>query len=91
MMEQFANILRKEPLITVPIICRNLWNFQALNYFNKELFDRFSCVIAANCDKLNELDVANAMSSFAHFEYLNYDCMEGLIKTIIKDATTYKL
>lgn len=68
-----------------------MWNLQALNYFDKELFDKFSAIVAVNYDKLNELDVANALSSFAFFDYLNYDCLEGIIRTVIRDAKTYKL
>jgi len=29
---------------------------------------------------LNELDIANAIKAFAHFEYLDYDCLELLLK-----------
>lgn len=73
-------------MLPVPLVCRNLWNFYGLNVFDKELFDKFGDIIAKYADKLNERDVSNALKSFAHFKYVNYPALEGLIKTVIKDA-----
>lgn len=51
--------------------------------FDKDLFDKFSGIIAKHSDKLNELDVSNAFRSYAHFKYLNGPALEGLIKNTI--------
>jgi hypothetical protein len=40
---------------------------------------------------LNELDIANALRAFAHFKYLDYDCMEFLVKLSIQRAPQMKM
>jgi hypothetical protein len=42
-------------------------------------------------DRLNELDVANCVRAFAVFEYLDYDCLELLLRQSIRTATEMKL
>lgn len=41
--------------------------------------------------KLNELDIANSLRAFAHFQYVNYDCLELLLKQTIRSASEMKL
>lgn len=43
------------------IVCRNLWNFYELNFYDKELFDSFCEMIAQNEEGLNHMDTANAL------------------------------
>jgi hypothetical protein len=40
---------------------------------------------------LNELDIANSLRAFAHFQHVNYDCLEILLKQSIRSATDMKL
>jgi hypothetical protein len=85
-MNKCISILKKEQVLPVVVVCRNLWNFYGLNYFDKELYDKFSTVIVKNHDKLNEIDVANAFKSYAHFNYVNYPALESLIKNTIQNC-----
>ena len=60
---------------------RNLWNLYAFDYYDKVAMDRFANVIMhTDPQKLNELDIANTVRSFAHFQFLDYDCLEVLLK-----------
>lgn len=43
------------------IVCRNLWNFYKLNYYDKKLFDFFSEIIFQSMGELSDLDTANAL------------------------------
>ena len=62
-----ATIL-KEPALTPYIVTRNMWNLYALDYYDKVAMERFSEVILqSDADKLHDLDIANAVRSFAHF------------------------
>jgi hypothetical protein len=90
-MEKCVKIFKSELVLPVSIVCRNLWNFYGLHYFDKDLYDKFSTVIVSNHDKLNEIDIANAFKSFAHFNYVNYPVLEVLIKNTIQNCHTYKL
>jgi len=42
-------------------------------------------------DLLNELDIANAVRSLAHFKHTDYDVLEVLLKQSIRRADTFKL
>jgi len=42
--------------------------------------------LTAEPDKLHDLDIANAVRSFAHFEHVDYDCLEVLLKQTIRRA-----
>lgn len=43
--------------------------------------ERFSLVIREMPpDKLSELDIADALRSFAHFQHVDYDCLELLLQ-----------
>ncbi len=79
----------------VDMACRNLWNFYSLNYYDRQLFDMISDIIVKNHDKVSELDVANALSSFLHFKHTESPsaiaCLESLIRTTIRNAKSYKL
>jgi hypothetical protein len=60
---------------------------QALDHKNESALKLFSDVImAADVSKINEVDVANSMSAFAHFNYVNFDSIEKLLKQTIKQA-----
>ena len=45
----------------------------------------------ADPSKLNELDLANSLRAFAHFQYVNFDCLEMLLKQSIRNASEMKL
>ena len=58
----------QEPKIDIYLCSRNLWNLYALDFKHEEALQKFSeCIIAADGDKLNEVDIANALRAFAHF------------------------
>lgn len=64
-----------------------MWNLFAFDYYDKVAFERFSQVLlTAEPDKLHDLDIANAVRSFAHFEHVDYDCLEVLLKQTIRRA-----
>lgn len=72
--------------------CRNLWNLYAFDYYDKQALERFSqVIIEAKPDQLNELDIADAVRSFAHFKHMDYDVLEVLLKQSIRRADTFKL
>ena len=71
----------KEPGLNSYTASRNLWNMYAFDYYDKPVLERFSQVIRdTQSDNLNDLDIANAMRSFAHFQHMDYDCLEVLLK-----------
>lgn len=86
-----ADIMKREVVLPLPLVCRNLWNFYALEFYDSELFDKFGKIIVKNYKDLNELDVANAMKAFAYFKHMNYECMESLIKITIQNCQDYKM
>ena len=45
----------------------------------------------ADPSKLNELDLANSLRAFAHFQSVNFDCLEMLLKQSIRNASEMKL
>jgi hypothetical protein len=65
----------------------------ALDVRNETALKMFSDVILRVGEpyKLNELDLANSLRSFAHFQYVNYDCLELLLKQTIRSAHEMKL
>ena len=45
-----------------------MWNLYALDYYDKVAMERFSEVLLnSQADKLHDLDIANAVRSYAHF------------------------
>ncbi len=48
MLDKAVDSLKSELTLPVDTVCRNLWNFQALNHYDKPLFDLFSNVIVKN-------------------------------------------
>jgi hypothetical protein len=40
---------------------------------------------------LNELEIANALVAFAHFQFIDFDCQEFLLKASIQRASEMKL
>ena len=94
-LKKAASLLKSEVALPVSSACRNLWNFQALNYYDKDMFDLFGKIIVKNFDQLSEIDVANSLSSFAHFKHINTDqaatTLECLVRTTIRHAKDYGL
>lgn len=84
--------LMNDPGLNSYIASRNLWNLYAFDYYDKVAMDRFANVIMnTEPDKLNELDIANAVRSFAHFQFLDYDCLEVLLKQCIRRADNFNM
>ncbi len=82
----------KEPKLEVRIACRNLWNLFALDHKSEAGLKLFADVIQkGDSSKLNELDLANSLRAFAHFQYVNFDCLEMLLKQSIRSASEMKL
>jgi len=38
-MSKCASIIKKEIVLPIKMVCRNLWNFATIKYYDKELFD----------------------------------------------------
>ena len=82
----------KEPQLSYVIACKNLWNLYALDHFNKVAMDCFTQVILSTKPELiKPIDVASALRSYAHFQHLNYDCIEVLLKISINRATDFNM
>ena len=47
-MTKCTEILKKEVVLPLPIVGRNLWNFYALKFYDNELFDKFAKIIVKN-------------------------------------------
>jgi hypothetical protein len=94
-LKRAAAILKSELVLPVDIACRNLWNFQALNYYDKAMFDLFGKIIVKNFGALSEVDVANSLSSFAHFKHIDTsqaaETLESLVKVTIRNCKDYRL
>ena len=94
-MKRAAAILKSELVLPVDLVCRNLWNFQSLNYYDKAMFDLFGKIIVKNYDTLSEVDVANSLSSFAHFKHIDTSqaaaTLESLVKITIRNCKDYRL
>ena len=79
-----AQIITNEPQLKTYIAARNLWNFYALDFYDKVAFDRFSQVITnSETHQIHDLDIANSLRAFAHFQHFDYDCLEVLVKETI--------
>lgn len=95
MLKKSVEALKSELTLSSDLACRNLWNLQALNYYDKAAFDLFSEIIVKNHTKLSEIDVANALSSLAHFKHVGTEaavsCLESLIKVTIRHAKEYRM
>jgi len=48
-------------------------------------------ILTSQADKLHDLDIANAVRCFAHFQQMNYDCLEVLLKQSIKRAENFNM
>ncbi len=68
-LKKSCEVLKNELVLPVDLACRNLWNFYSLDYYDPKLFDMFSEIIVKNHEKVSEIDVANALSSFLHFKH----------------------
>lgn len=70
-----------EPAIDRYLACRNLWNLQALGFRSDAALKKFSDIIAANdANEMSEVDISNALSSLAYFQYVHYDSIVKLIE-----------
>lgn len=90
-MQKCVDILNNEPVLTLPQVCRNLWNFQALQFYDKPLFTKFGDIIVKNHDKMSETDVANAARAFAEFEHVQYEAIVSIMKLTIKNCEEWRL
>jgi hypothetical protein len=80
------------PKLDQYLASRNLWNLYALDHFSEKALVRFSqAFVDSDHKRINQLDIANAIRSFAHFKYLNYDCVELLLKQSIEKVTDFNL
>lgn len=48
-------------------------------------------ILEAEGKDMNELDLANSLRALAHFQHLDYDCLEMLLKESIKQSGDMKL
>ena len=84
--------LVKEPKLSYVVASKNLWNLYALDHFNKVAVDCFTRVIVDTKPELiKPIDIASAMRAYAHFQHLDYDCMEMLLKIAISRTREFNL
>ena len=84
--------LLNEPKLDTYTACRNLWNLQALDYRSDLALAKFAeTIVAADVNKLNEVDIANSLHALAHFNHVDFDCIEKLLKQTIRKAQDFKL
>ena len=59
------------------------------------MFDFFGKIIVKNFGTLSEVDVANSLSSFAHFKHIDTpqaaETLESLVKITIRNCKDYRL
>lgn len=90
--ESAVETLLSNPTHDTYLSSRNLWNLYALDFKSEIALEKFSQVIQeADGAQLSEIDIANAIRAFAHFQYVNYECIESLLKQTIKRASEFKL
>ena len=85
--------LKKEPKLDVKLACRNLWNLFALDHRSEVGLQLFAEVLlrVGEAYKLTELDLANSIRAFSHFQYKHERCIELLLKQSIKTANEMDL
>lgn len=69
-----------------------MWNLFALDYKNEHALFKFGqTIVNSDANKLNELDIANTLRAYAHFQHVDYECIEVLLKQTIRRAQDFKL
>lgn len=90
-----ADLLLKEPALSIEHAARNLWNMYALEHYDEKLFDKLGKVFVKNHDQLGEVDVANAFRAFAHFKHTHTEqaaeTLESLVRTSIRNLTEWNV
>ena len=90
--DKAIELLVKEPQLSYTVACRNLWNLFALDHESKVGMDCFTqALLNTKPELIKPIDVASAMRSFAHFQYVNYDCIEVLLKITIRNTQDFKM
>ena len=69
-LQKCSALLKSEPALSIAHVCRNLWNFSALDFYDHTLFNKFGAILAKTDHTLAQTDVACALSAFAQFEHL---------------------
>ena len=84
--------LKSEPKLPLLLASRNFWNLYALNYKSETALNMFTEVYrSTKMENLDDISIANALVAFAHFQYIDFDCMEVLLKASIQRASGMKL
>jgi hypothetical protein len=90
--ERAVSDLIKAPQLGYRVACRNLWNFYALDHHSVAVLDKCAAsILEAPPNELNQLDVANALRAFAHFDYVHFECLEKLLKISINRTQEFNL
>ena len=71
------------------IVCRNLWNFYELNWYDKELFEYFCEIIGQNEGELVGTDVANALQSLGFHQHLDINAMGKLVNHTLENMNKF--
>lgn len=69
---------------------RSLWALNKLDFYHKELFDKFEQVLKFKKDLIGEDIVVNYMSSLSRFEHINEDTKVILSRELIEKVSKYK-
>ena len=87
-LDSAITIFEKEPKLDAKLAIRNLWNLFALDYKSEQGLEAFANVLVrvGNAYQFSEIDIANIVRTFAHFEYKNHDCLDLMLRKTIKQA-----
>lgn len=85
-MKKCTQILKNEPILSQSSACINFWNFYAMSFEDKDLLNCLSQYIIKDHQNLIEKDVVKVFKSMAHFDYLNLEARDALLKTTIRNS-----
>ena len=78
-----------EPMLSQQTACRNFWNLYAMSYKDKDLLNCLSQFLINGHQNLLEDDIVKVFKAFAHFDYLNLEARDALLKTTIRNSQNY--
>ena len=66
-----ATLFKEEVVIPLPVCCKNLWNMFALQFYDKDLFNKFGDIVGKQSEELHEKEMVTVFRSFAYFKHTN--------------------
>jgi hypothetical protein len=79
-----------EPVLSQQAACRNFWNYYAMDYKSKELLNCLSKYIVEGHQNLLEDEIVQVFKAFAHFNYINLEARDALLKTTIRNSQEFQ-